>query len=178
MNNRAKILIAAAISLFAAAYFGSPYYAVHDLRQAALAGDADALEDGVDFPSVQSSLKSQMTIALTNKMQNDPELKNNPFAGLGMAMMPAIIDKAVTSYVTADGIAMMVKGRKPGSEPTAAGESDLDYSSDWSGLDRFRMRTVKKSTGEEGPTFVFKRRGLFGWKLEKIELPEAFFNKS
>lgn len=177
MNKRIVIALAAVGAMIVGLYVGSPYYAVRNLQNAALAGDVDALEAGVDFPSVQSSLKSQMTAAVTTRLQNDPQMRDNPFAGLGMAMLPAIIDKAVTSYVTPDGIAALVKGRKPGAGGEADVNPDVDYRTEWSGMDRFRVHTTRKSTGQEGPTFVFERRGLLSWTMVKVELPTAFLDQ-
>ena len=56
-----------------AAYLASPFLAVRQFRNAALAADVDGLDATVDFPAVRESLKSQITVALTAKMANDPE---------------------------------------------------------------------------------------------------------
>ena len=45
-------------------------------------------------------------------MQNDPDMRNNPFAGLGMMVMPAIIAKMVDAFVTPEGISALVKRGK------------------------------------------------------------------
>lgn len=176
--NRRILMIASVVGIiFAALYIGSPYYAARNLRDAALSGDVDALEQGVDFPVVQNSLKAQMTVALTAEFQNDPKLKNNPFAGLGMMMMPAIIDKAVGSYVTPEGVGALYRGRKPGQPEAAQSNPEIEYSTEYSSLDRFRVHTMGHSSSENGPTFLFERRGLFSWKLIKIELPEGFLKR-
>lgn len=162
-------------------YIGSPYYAASRLKSAAMESDTDAIEAGVDFASVQSSLKSQMTIALTRQLQNDPQMKSNPFAGLGMVMLPAIIDKAVGMYVTPEGVSALMKGNKPGTDQTGEPEGNLDknieYSTEWSGLNRFRVHTRNKNKNQKGPTFLFERRGLLTWSMIKIELSDEFFER-
>ena len=93
-------------------YFGSPYLAARNLKNAAIEADPDELETSVDFPSVRESLKSQLNVAMMTEMQNDPEMKDNPFAGLG-----AMVDRMIDAYVTPDGLAAMVRGQKPNENP-------------------------------------------------------------
>ncbi|MFM5923180.1 MAG: DUF2939 domain-containing protein [Novosphingobium sp.] len=177
MNKRLLIIVGFATILFLSFYIGSPYFAANSLKNAAIAGDVDSLEAGVDFPAVQESLKAQMTVALMTEFKNDPKMQGNPFAGLGAMMMPAIIDRAVSSYVTPEGISALVKGAKPGQIEAAKNNSDIEFATDYSGLDRFRVHTSKRSNGEKGPTFLFERRGIFTWKMIKIELPADFMKR-
>ena len=171
----------AAIVLAGGFYFGSAYFAANNLREIAASGDADRIDMAVDFPSVRESLKSQMTVALTREMQNDPEMADNPFAGLGMMIMPAIVDRAIDAYVTSDGFAALVEGRKP-NEPNASPNrpsvgGDMDYETEWLGMDRFRVRMSSPQTGEQGPSLLFERRGFATWKLIKVELPDSMFRR-
>lgn len=171
-----KVILAAVLAtiVFTGAYFGSAYWSAHNLRESAIEGDVDGLEARVDFPAVRESLKSQLNLALASKLKNDPEMKDNPFAGLGMMLAPIIVDRAIETYVTADGLAAMARGEKPGAElgPGNRGTTrpDLEYDQDWIGMDRFRTTLRKKGSDEMGPSFIFERRGLFSWKLVKIEL--------
>lgn len=169
----------AVVILFGGAYFGSPYMAAKSLADAAQAGDKDKLDAMVDFPSVRDGLKSQFNAALTANMQNDPDMKDNPFAGLGM-MIPAITDRMVDSVVTPDGIAAMVKARRsettttaPTPAPTSSSKDDdtvRTYS--YINLDRFRASAAAKSNSKQHVDFVFERRNLFTWKLVKIDMSE------
>ena len=180
MNRRVLWIALAIAAVFLFGYFASPYLAASQLKAAVLAADADQLEKRVDFPAVRESLKSQLSAALLAKLQNDPEMKANPFAGLGVMMMPAIVDKAVDAYVTPEGLRAMAKGGKPGN-PNATLDAepnpDLVYTSEYVSLNRFRIKMKKKSTDELGPSFLFERRGLMSWILIKVELPEELFNK-
>lgn len=152
-------------------YFGSPYYAAHSLRNAAREADTDKLEAGVDFPAVRENLKSQLSAAMTAKMQNDPEMRSNPFAGLGMALMPAIVDRMVDSLVTADGIAAVVRGQRPADRAKMDANPDIESSTEYVGLDRFRVRLRNTRLNEDGPSLLFERRGFATWKLIKLEMP-------
>ena len=123
-----------------------------------------------------------MSVALMSKFQNDPGMKNNPFAGLGMMMLPAIIDKTVDAYVTPEGLRRIIKDGKPQADGNAdaggaQGQPNVDYTSEYVSKDRFRVHLRNRSTGEAGPALLFQRRGFIAWKLTKIELPENWLDK-
>lgn len=177
MNRRTWIVVAAILSVMVLAYVGSPFWAARQFKQAALSGDVDRLDAAVDFPSVRESLKSQLTIAMTEKMQSDPEMRSNPFAGLGMMIMPAMMGKMVDAYVTPDGMsAMMRSGRVRTARSADQVKADVDYDYSYRTLDRFAV-TAKASDAklDEVPSFVFERRGILSWKLVRIEMPAAAF---
>lgn len=156
-------------------YGGSPYFAASNLRETAAKGDADALDELVDFPSVRESLKAQMNAAMMAKMQSDPEMANNPFAGLGMMLAPTIIERAVDAYVTPEGMAAIVRGKKPaGASKAEAANPEPDYKSEWLDLDTFRVTPVGQGANDPMPSFIFKRQGFASWELTKIEFPENF----
>lgn len=176
MNKKVWVALVAIVLLFGAAYVGSPFWAARQFKGAALSADVDRLDAAVDFPAVRDSLKSQLTVAMTAKMENDPEMRSNPFAGLGMMMMPAIISRMVDSFVTADGMSAMMKRGKMerGADATVNPEVDYDYA--YLTLDRFAVTVKAPDTAEDqAPKFVFERRGLFSWKVIRLEIPESVF---
>lgn len=165
-------VLVALLVLFAAAYAGSPFWAARQFRNAAIAGDAAALERTTDFPAVRDGLKAQLTTSFAARMQGDPALRNNPFAGLGAMLMPAIVGRMVDTLVTPDGLAAMVRQGKVGRDgPAANGNGDIHYSYAWRGLDRFAVTATAATHPGEAPVFVWERRGLFSWKLTRLELP-------
>jgi hypothetical protein len=172
MQKRWVWAVAAAFLLFVGAYAISPFWAARQLRVATVTGDTDSLEKLVDFPAVRDSLKSQLTVILNEKMNEDTNLKGNPLAGLGMMLMPTIINNMVDRFVTPDAISTMATQGKVAKENKPAGSNPkVTYEYGYRGLDRFGM--VIKS--EEAPTgriltFVFDRRGLFTWRLVSIQM--------
>ena len=174
------LAVAAVVLIAGGIFFGSPYLAAHNLQTIANSGDVDKLEAVVDFPSVRESLKSQISAAMTKRMASDPSLEESPFAALGLLMVPAIVEKAVDTYVTPDGVAAMVRGAEPGEEQNnqtsgVKGENpDISYSHEWLGMDRFRVKMANAKTLEAGPAMLFERRGLISWKLVKIDISESF----
>ncbi|QCI93395.1 DUF2939 domain-containing protein [Novosphingobium sp. EMRT-2] len=173
-----SILIAMAIGLVAIGiYGGSPYYALHSLRAAAIDADSDKLEANVDFPAVRDNLKSQMTAALVNKMQNDPEMKNNPFSGLGLLVLPGIVDRMIDAYVTPDGIAAILRGQNPTEKTKIEDNPDIQSQARYVSLDRFRVRLRNVKLNQEGPSFLLERRGFATWKVIRLELPPGLMNE-
>lgn len=185
MTRNNRILIAAGgvvAMLLIAFYFASPVLAVHSLVDAAKAGDRVALERKVDFPAVRESLKAQLKTAMTRKFEEDPELRDNPFAAFGHLLMASVVDKAVDSFATPEAIANMVATNEPPktvstapggpvlepAKPKAKSETKVGYH--YEGLDHFCVSYADVRDGER-LDLVLKRHGIFGWRLVRIELP-------
>lgn len=174
MNRKILLVAVAAVAVFGIAYLGSPYWAVRQFREAALSADVDRIESAVDFPAVRESLKAQMTVALTTRMNSDPEMKSNPFSGLGMMLVPTMVNTMVDGFVTPQGIAAMVKQGKLAKSPDARPVPDITYEYEYRGLDRFAVTARGGSTRDDAaPHFVFERRGLFTWKMIRLDIPAA-----
>lgn len=169
-------IVGAALLIGGGAYVGSPYLAASNLKDAAISGDVDQLEANVDFPAVRENLKSQLSVALTQQMESDPDFQGNPFAGLASMMIPAFVDKAVDTYVTPDGLSALVQGSEPSKEGTAAtkGTEEIEYTYEWVNVDRFKVNMTNTQTNERGPTLVFDRRGFASWKLVKVDVGDSF----
>lgn len=164
-------LVALLVVILGGLYVGSPYYAIHSLRQAAIEADIDKLEASVDFPAVRESLKAQLSAALMAKMQGNNEIRDNPFAGLGALLMPTIVDRLVDTFVTPDGIAALMRGQKPNDKRKLERNPDIEATSRYLGLDRFRVTLRNTKLNSKGPSFLFERRGFASWKLIKLEIP-------
>ena len=159
-----------------AGYIASPYFAFHQLQRAANAGDRDGLEATVDFPAVRDDFKAQLNTAFMAKMQSDPGMKDNPFAAVGMLLVPAVIGRVIDSYITPQGIALMVaKARTPqqGARPSDGDSGHIRSHSGYVSLDRFQAVVSNDAHPDQSLTFVMERRGLVTWKLIRIALPPA-----
>ncbi|HZL00125.1 MAG TPA: DUF2939 domain-containing protein [Caulobacteraceae bacterium] len=181
MNRTSVLWIAGAagVLIFLAAWFGSPYAALGKLSAVARAGDRDRLNELVDFPAVRANLKEQLSAGMLRSVRDDAGAKENPLAALGLLIAPAIIDRAIDAYATPDAIAAMVaKAPAPGhlAAVGGGGESEppprkMRVSYSWAGLDRFRAQVTDPDQAARPFGFVFERQGLFGWRLERIDLP-------
>lgn len=187
MTRNNRILVGAGVALAAfliAAYFLSPIIALHGLTTAAKAGDRAKLERSIDFPAVRDSLKTQLKAVMTRSVAEDPKLRDNPFAALGQMLLVGVIDKAVDAYATPDAIAEMVATNKaperistdapapPVEQPKPKAKSSTEAHYAYQGLNHFHAtyRDKADAPGDE-LGLILERRGLFTWKLVKIELP-------
>jgi hypothetical protein len=187
MTRAKRILTGVAIGLvlvaFVAGYFASPILALHSLTEAAKAGDRAKLERLVDFPAVRDSLKAQLKAVMTRAFEQDPELRDNPFAAFGQLLMVGVVDKAVDAFATPDAIAqMVVTSRAPTNissseqgprvetaKPRTKSDTEIRYG--YQGLDRFKATYRDKANpGEPAFGLTLERQGLFRWKLVRIDL--------
>lgn len=168
---------AAIVMALATAYFASPFFAASALVEAMRRGDQKKIEALVDFPAVKDSLRTQMTEVLTDSMTNDPEMRDNPFAGMAVAMVPAMVGGAVDMMVSPKGLSALASGHTAptaGEAPAATSDADRPkHQFTYDSIDRFRSSAVSQSDPTQHVSFIFERRNVFSWKLVKVELPTA-----
>ena len=73
-------------------------------------------------------------------------------------------------YVSSRAIAAMADGRRPSAGPAAAGRDPFPMIAFW-GPDRCRISVADGEDKTRRTEFVFERKGIFNWKLERIVLP-------
>jgi len=191
-----KLMAIAGIAIAAgvASSYASPYITLYQMRSALADNDADSFSSHVDFPSMRESLRAQLMTMMQAKMANSPEMNGNSFADLGMVMAMGFVNQAIDTMVTPAGVmTMMAQGAaKParsgvpapspessdaahtgavgGAMPQTSGSKPkADYSvgyKNWSTV----TATSRKGTDDE-VTFIFKRDGLWSWKLSAVNLP-------
>jgi hypothetical protein len=145
MGRKARIAIAAALLTALAGagwWFGSPWWTLWRMREAAEAGDARALESYIDFPAVRASTKAQL----------GPRL-----GSLGAALARPAVDALVSPA------ALRLALAKPRKRRAEAGELELIRA----GASEFRLHRPD-ATGGRGD-LVFRRRGL-GWRLTEVRI--------
>jgi hypothetical protein len=152
MGKRRTFAIAAAAllaSLAAGWWFGSPWWTLWRMREAAEAGDGEALAAYIDFPALRASTREQLGRRL------------GPLGGLvvGPALDAAISPEAL-SLALGKGRAGPGGGGSGDRGGGAGGPAKVDLSR--TGASEFRVRG-------KSADLVFRRHGL-GWKLEEIRL--------
>lgn len=96
-------------------FFASPYYMVYQLKNAYDSQNYQAITTRIDFPSVQTDIKSQLQPVLVKKMQS---LTQSPVAKLlniqvdENAMMEKLVNQAVDNTVTQAGVSNILAGQK------------------------------------------------------------------
>ena len=109
MNKKLAVgLAVAAIAVFAIAWAAAPVFAAQALIRAAKAGDADRIEQLVDFPALRESLKEELTTELAAHMRRDPRMADSTLGGLGMMLAPMLLSGAIDATVTPEVVAQMV----------------------------------------------------------------------
>jgi uncharacterized membrane protein YgcG len=153
MRKGRTLALAALLALLAAGWwFGSPWWTLWRMREAAEAGDSEALAAYVDFPALRASTREQL----------GPRL--GPLGGLlagpavDAVISPEALRLALLHRGGGRGGGSGDPGGSGGSGGGGAGETDLVRT----GAGEFRVR------GGRGD-LVFRRHGL-GWKLEEIAL--------
>jgi len=182
-------------------YFG-PQLTLRDIRNAAKEKDTEKLRDLIDFDSVRASLKDDFRAMVTDSATED--LRDNPFAAVGVAFASALIDPMIDSLVSPSSIVRAVStgqigtgglqtrkrsagrgkalaGKTVAGSPALPGDSPPDavrIEGGYSGYSRYRF-TIRTANvrPEDSLGFVLKRQGLFSWRLSRIVLPESFFHK-
>ena len=181
-------LIVAGLVL-AASFVVTPFQTLYDIESAADRGDAAALSEHIDFPSVRKSIKDQLNESISRGAEN-LEKEGNPFAALSAELAEPFIEKLVDAMVTPYGLATLLDGRTP--KPSGTNNASVETtasSSDWSllspsftSLDRFVVTADSELKMEvshhpqqldyQPAQFVFRRRGL-KWQLTEIQLPST-----
>jgi hypothetical protein len=173
--NRTRLLTAGAIGallVVAGTSFASPWWTLHRLQAAAARHDGDAVAAQVDFPALRASVKEQVVASMGGAAaQTDGA---NPFAAFGTAMAMALVNPLVDAIVSPTGVAAMVEhGRISIAKPARAPEPDdagdvrdqPRYALAYRGLNSFAV------DARDGGSFIFRRDGLWSWKLAGIDLP-------
>lgn len=147
-------------------FFGSQFYAAHDLRQAARDGDVARLEGRVDFPAFRDSLKSQ----IENRIETEAAERGGPLGSLGSKLAKAGTGVVVDTVVTPETVAQMIRTGQAAGLVISRRESEREpvaWRFERGGFDTFRL------AAEEGSgALVFRRDGL-GWKLVGVDLDNA-----
>lgn len=168
-----KLIIALLLgcALLATWYAITPGMALRGLRDAALEGDIDELNERVDFASVRENLRASLRAAMIADMTS-PELADDPFAGLGMALGGAMVDGVIDALVSPQGIAAFTSAmpteRMLDSLNAGPPPEPVDVEIDRRGFSRFHV--LFPDAEEESAELVFRRAGL-GWELSRIDLP-------
>ncbi len=186
LGRAALAAVAACLVAVGAYWYASPYLAIRQIQAAAQAGDAQALNERVDYPRLRDSLKAQMSAMVADKL-GKPD-SNNPFAALGGVLGLAVVDTVVDAMVRPDVVMMGLRSGKfaaapkatggggeaaPGAAPAPQPQADA-WVYERQGLDRLvAYRSRNGAADVSGASLVFERSGFANWKLSDIRLPPA-----
>lgn len=171
---RIRTFAATTLLAIAATSAASPWWTLHRLQAAVARHDADAVAAQVDFPALRASVKEQAFAAMGGKAGETAGGTDggNPFAAFGRKMAMAVVDPLVDAAVSPEGVATMVEhGRIRIGQPSTADTADTAQAHDkpryalaYRGWNSFAV------TARDGGSFIFRRDGLWTWKLAGIDL--------
>jgi hypothetical protein len=168
-------LVTAAAILFGIAYFASPFLAWRHIRDSVRNADEHEMSRTIDLPAVRAGLKSQVKTLFEKRISADPRLKSNPYASLGLKLLPALVDRMTDAYLSPSAIAVMVSQARPPlgeNERVVLGASTkLSVHYAYLNLDEVRVTASGASNPGEPLEFLLQRHNLFSWRLTSIILP-------
>jgi hypothetical protein len=159
-----------ALAAAAVAFAAAPWFAFRSLRDAARSGDVEALAQLVDYPAVRRDLAAQLS-GLPMPSQPAPTLWTNPIGAIKDAFTPKPPEPPrVERYVSPPGLAALADGLTPGANLPPVDKEPFPMVAFW-GPSRCRITVADPAAPEHKTGFTFTRRGVFEWKLARIELP-------
>ncbi len=166
------------LSLLLGASIASPWWHVHQMRQAAQARDAAALSEYVDWEQLRANLKFGVQHRLAHQSVN-ARGEPSKAASLGAAVAAALLGPLVDQLITPQSLARILQGQPP--ETAAIPALDLGKTSQTAGQPNIRMAyvglnrfvcSIQSAGHEEEPVhLVLHRQGLLSWKLAELSLP-------
>lgn len=169
------------LAIIVAGYIAAgPFIAIHEIKSGVEHQDPEKISAYADFSALRTNLKEQINALFMKQVASD--LKDNPFAALGMAFASKLAEGMVDSFVTPASLSNLMAGKKPqqpnGVEGPQESNSqkpepfkDARYTYDSSS--KFSV-WVKNDSCEE-TRFVLTRNGL-SWKLSNIVIPTNLFD--
>ena len=167
----------------------SPDIWLLEVKKAAEEGDKERLRDLIDFDSVKTGLKEDIKTQLAVSMV--AEIKESPFAALGVAMVSMIVDPMVDMIVSPSGMTALIEGQvqvptKPKAVPPASSSPENKTVRDgqiikrgYDNFSRYRIRIQALNLqSKESIVLTLKRDGLFNWKLIRISLPSESLRRT
>ena len=168
-----KLLIGGVLAVVLACWLATPWLALHELREAARAQDAERLNAMIDFPELRESVRLNL---LERVAQTDDGRTGSRARALGAAVAGALLGPMVDAVITPDAVASLLRNRRPDSPVwhATAKEEHLRARSFYESPNRFvvSLRPAEGTSEEEDPIqLVFHRDGMFAWKLAELRLP-------
>lgn len=183
-SQKQNTIIGVGIALIVASVFGSPYWAVSQIKSAAKHNDAKALAEYIDFLSVKESLKSQINGMLVKEVAKKDQA--NGLEAFGAAMATAFVGPMIDAFVTPETLTLMMQGKSVqfGEAPTeqtserqgndaqsAEDDSRVNVEMGYESYSRFNIQVSDKTEPNKKVSFTLKREGLWSWKVATLTMP-------
>jgi hypothetical protein len=191
-----KAAFVAAVLALAAYWYWSPWLAIHQMRNAAKAGDAVAFNERVDYPLLRESFKGQLGAAVgakaTERSESGSDIAKAGTA-LGSLFATVMVDRLVEAFVRPESVMRIMQegklmprrdsrskapddtpsdeGGEPDGSATPAKREPI-WTTERQGTNTFILYARRAGQAEDRRTgLVFQRRGFASWVLTEIRLP-------
>lgn len=159
--------IALAAALVGGWRYGSPYWTLYQMREAAADNDGAAFNAYVDYPALRESMKAEL---MAEARAEAEAAGTGALAEFGIRMAEAVLGPVIDAAVTEEAVSRAFTAKDRAEEwklPVIGGKGDAMPTIDRDGFSTFTARGPESETG-----FVFERRGV-SWTLVGIEVPRA-----
>ncbi len=173
MSSRRKLLIGGVLAVVLGSWLATPWLAVHELREAARARDAERLNAMIDFEELRESVRMNL---LERVARSDDGRTGSRARALGAAVAGALLGPMVDAVITPDAVASLLRSQRPEGAVwhASASQEHLSARSFYESPNRFvvNLRPAAEASDDEDPIqLVFHRDGMFAWKLAELRLP-------
>jgi hypothetical protein len=153
----------------------SPILVLHQMEKAGAAGDADGINDHIDYPALRESFRGQFAASLATHIGQPGD---NPMSALGSMIGMAFVNQMIDAMVRPETIAAALatgrmKPQQPASEPGSGEQgAKVQWTTQRKGADRMIAypHDPGKPVDAKAPGFVFVRHGFADWKLSEVRL--------
>lgn len=108
MSKTLKFSLLALILIVLGWAYASPYWVLHQIKQAADQNDSDKISSYIDYPSVRDSLKLQLQAQMNSKINTQG---NDALSKLGSLFASSMADQLVDSLVTPEAMTLLFKAK-------------------------------------------------------------------
>jgi hypothetical protein len=164
-------LVAGLVVAGVAWFFVAPVMAANALQTALREGNAEAINNGVDFPTLRENLKVSLSASLAGQGNPKPL---EPGQALGAAFAGLVVGPLVDVLVTPAGLSALFKGGI--GTLNGQGNAQLNVSSGLLGLNRYAITLTDASDAKNVVKLILEPRGA-QWKLVNILFPYNAFQR-
>lgn len=180
------VAIGLPVLLVGAYWHWSPYVAMYQMKQAAIAKDGDRFNQFVDYAKLRESFKGQLSARFAETVGNKADSSNEferAGAALGTMLGLALVDQFVNAMVRPEFVMQSmleakIKQKTGGPEEGATAQKEK-AEVQWVFIRKGTGRLVAYGGEKGGPRpsegnnvgFVFDRTGFADWKLVEVRVP-------
>lgn len=165
VTRSAVALVATAAVLAGTLYVGSPYWAIHQLEQAAHADNPPAVAAYFDAPAVRESVKVNFQAKFGSEFEDKAK---NPFGALGTVLQASMLDKVVGDMLTPEHLREIVAYGAPRPADNASRQTFAPTEGLYVDINENRL-DIKRVDGSGGMRLKLERRGLLSWKVVGLD---------